>query len=233
MTRGAMTNMPSNLKRDTTRRVRSVSKLRPGEWSTTGYRAELETPRFSWWRRERDGTIERFVGRTPRWIVGVGLIAVAVGLLAGLALAVGWIPLVWLVPTIVLAFMLVVAGLANAVSAKKRGSAHGWEIEVIVFDREAGTLFVNGEESVVSAIDGIERVRFAVLSTGTGHGARHWNYHSHLVARERIDDPAGVGENSIEPGVRFRLIAVCEHRWGKRQGSRLSWSGTTLRTCWE
>ncbi|MEO1129718.1 MAG: hypothetical protein AAFX05_08445 [Planctomycetota bacterium] len=106
---------------------------------------------------------------------------------------------------------------------------------VLEHDAISGRLTLHGRELDAGAIDAVERVDFTI--TNSGWDMAHLAHQAedalnaergtssttriHLILRERLDDSDAIDPTSLQPGIRFHVVA-CTHLGLRRHGKRLA-----------
>ena len=185
-------------------------RARPGG-DGTAYRLDprlVDPGPFSKWDLRRTPRGLTMVGRLPLGsmyaILGVLAVALIViwslcgaGIL-GLGDAIFWS----IVPGVGLA-----GGSFGLSLARKHKDRRG---VVLAYDAHSRGLEVHGEGVDLDRVEAVERVAVAHGARTTYRKQRQVTFSTavHLVLRERLDDPEASDPSSLEPGVRFRVVAV-------------------------
>jgi hypothetical protein len=99
---------------------------------------------------------------------------------------------------------------------------------VLEHDAISGRLVVHGTEIDAGAVDAVERVDFTITNSGfdlanSRHSGRGTSSNSriHLLLRERLDDANAIDPTSLQPGLRFHVIA-CTHLGLRSHGRQIA-----------
>jgi len=165
------------------------------------------------WSFESTPTTLRMIGKLPASVfVGLALVVASVPTIVVLWIT-GVMPLVFAIPLLILLTIVVIGIgklLPRIIAEHKRRVA-----VVLEHDEAARSLTLHGESIDPGRIDAVERVRFATGLQGRDlHGVEQkgtsFTTRVHLLLRERLDNTTESHPTSLEPGVRFHIVA-CSH----------------------